>query len=822
MKYNFKELIDVPKLQELTDELYMAASIASAIVTMDGEVLTGSGWQRLCTDFHRQHPEIEKDCIESDTKIRKQLDDGEPFAIYKCPRGLVDASSPVIIAGEHVANVFAGQIFLEPPDKTTEQFFREQALKFGFDETEYMKAFKEIPIFTENKFRAAISFLAKLAQMTADMGLTRLNELESMEALRNSEKKFRSLFESINDSLFVHLLTEDDLPGHFIEVNDMACKKLGYSRQELLQLTPRDISAPDDGMNPVEIGNKLLAHGSTLFETMHLTKDGQPMPVESNIQLFDYDGQRAVLSIARDITDRKQAEKALRENNARHSSMIANIGDVIGITGADGIMKYISPNIERWFGWKPEDLIGTRSWKRVHPDGIKRIKKEFYAGIENENDSVTVEYRYKCKDGTYKWIELTAVNRINDTTINGILLNYHDISERKQAYVERVKLQAQLTQSQKMESIGTLAGGIAHDFNNILFPILGHSEMLLEDVPENSQSRSSLKEIYTAALRAKDLVKQILTFSRQDRNELQLMKMQPVIKEALKLIRSTIPATIYIKQDIQADCGVIKADPTQIHQIIMNLATNAYHAMEETGGELNIKLKKVEFGELDLFNPDTKSLTYVRLSISDTGKGMEKSLTDKIFDPFFTTKEIGKGTGMGLSVVHGIVSGMNGTIKINSELGKGTQFHVYLPLAEAVKEQQVTKVAAASILGGTEHILLVDDEKAILTMEKRLLERLGYHVTSRSSSLEALEAFRATTGKFDLVITDMAMPNMPGDKLAGELTKIRPDIPVLLCTGFSETMSEEKAESLGINGFLLKPIIMKDLAQKVREVLGDK
>jgi len=252
----------------------------------------------------------------------------------------------------------------------------------------------------------------------------------------------------------------------------------------------------------------------------------------------------------------------------------------------------------------------------------------------------------------------------------------------------------------------------------------------------------------------------------------------------------------------------------------MNLATNAYHAMEETGGELKVSLKQVELGEYDIINTDMIPGIYACLTVADTGKGMDKNLTDKIFDPYFTTKPIGKGTGMGLSVVHGIVTAMGGAINVYSEPGKGSQFHVYLPVEKILSEEQAT-TSKKQIKGGTEQILLVDDEEAILSMEKRMLERLGYQVTSRSSSLEALEAFRTHPDKFDLVITDMAMPNMPGDKLSGELNKIHPDIPILLCTGFSEIMSEEKSASLGIKGFLLKPIVMKDLAQKIREVLDE-
>ncbi len=403
--------------------------------------------------------------------------------------------------------------------------------------------------------------------------------------------------------------------------------------------------------------------------------------------------------------------------------------------------------------------------------------------------------------------------------IVGRVWSLRDITEQR-------RLESQLQLSQKMDSLGTLAGGIAHDFNNILFPILGHTEMLLEDAAKEDAAKeslfhSSLNQIYTGALRAKDLVNQILAFSRQDKNQLILMKMQPVIKEALKLIRSTIPAMIKIKQDIRADCGIIKADPTQIHQIVMNLATNAYHAMEETGGELTVTLEEIKLGKHEfLIPPEMKSGIYACLSIADTGVGMTKSTTEKIFDPFFTTKEKGKGTGMGLSVVHGIVNSMRGHIQINSEPNKGSQFKVYFPTQKNAEEEQFP-LTKEPIQGGTEQILLVDDEQAILTMARQMLERLGYQVISQTSSLEAIETFHRNPEKFDLVITDMAMPHLSGDKLAVELRRIRHDIPILICTGFSEAMSEEKAATLGIRGFLMKPIRMKDFSQKIREVLDN-
>ena len=504
-----------------------------------------------------------------------------------------------------------------------------------------------------------------------------------------------------------------------------------------------------------------------------------------------------------DITERKQAEESLQESEEKYQTIMESMKEPLYIGSKDFIIKYMNTAMIKRTGY---DATGRKCFKAIHD--LDEIcpwchYEDIMDGNIYELDVVSP------KDNHSFHISVTPVVN-NDGSISPLNV-FRDVTEFK-------KMEAQVYQSQKMDSIGTLAGGIAHDFNNILFPIVGHAEMLLEDVSEDSPLRSSLDGIYTGALRASELVKQIITFSRQENNELTLMKMQPIIKEALKLIRSTIPTTIEIKQNISPACGAIKADPTQIHQIVMNLCTNAYHAMEEAGGELKVGLKQIELGTRGLINPDMTPGQYACLTVADTGIGMDKELIRKIFNPFFTTKKKGKGTGMGLSVVHGIIEAMGGAVRVYSEPGKGTQFYVYFPVKKNSIGQQSVQTHE-TIQGGIERVLLVDDEDAIITMEKLMLERLGYQVTSRTSSIEALEAFRSSPDKFDLVITDMAMPNMPGDKLSAEFVKLRADIPILLCTGFSKTMSEEKAASLGIKGFLLKPIVMKDLSQKIREVL---
>ena len=480
---------------------------------------------------------------------------------------------------------------------------------------------------------------------------------------------------------------------------------------------------------------------------------------------------------------------------------------IIGIND-DGQVQFWNEDAEKF-----SEISGDKVEGMLVSDIFTDIPLEFDKIIEAIR--LKQEYAYNglaCKiKGVEYYFDINAYPVISSDS-SGVI--------RVDNVTDKIHIEKQLAQAQKMESIGTLAGGIAHDFNNILFPILGHTEMLLQDIPEESPAHNALKKIHSGAIRARDLVSQILTFSRQENKKIMRIKIQPIVKETLKLIRSVIPATIKINQYIDKDCRKIKADPTQIHSIIMNLTTNASHAMKESDGELTVSLKETQLNEHDIVTLDMVPGIYVCLSVTDTGEGIDKFVIDKIFDPFFTTKEKGKGTGMGLSVVHGIVKSVGGVIQVNSEAGKGTEFHVYLPVAESFSKKQ-NSISKTEIKGGTERILLVDDEKDILTMEKEMLERLGYKVTSRISSIEALEAFKANPDRFDIVITDMAMPNMAGDKLSVELTKIRPDIPILICTGFSETMSEAKAAVMGIKGFVLKPIVMQDFSQKVREVLDN-
>ena len=404
----------------------------------------------------------------------------------------------------------------------------------------------------------------------------------------------------------------------------------------------------------------------------------------------------------------------------------------------------------------------------------------------------------------------------------GMVQIARDISEKKQSEFEHKELQTQLITAQKMEAIGTLAGGIAHDFNNILAAVMGHTELSLRDIPDSSPLKRRLTHVLNACLRAKELVHQILTFSRQHKmpGPPQPVQVGLIIKETLKLLRSTLPSTIQIQTHIDCSKAVLIA-PTQMHQIMMNLCTNAKHAMEENGGILTVALSDVtlpptsDSGHRDL---DLPSGSYVKLTIKDTGHGMAPDIVKRIFDPYFTTKEKGVGTGLGLATVHGIVKNHGGTILVESAPGSGSAFHVYLPHATAV--QHPNRPTPPDLLPrGCERILLIDDEDELVIVGKDMLQHLGYQVVTATSGLEALAIFREKPEQFDMVLTDMTMPDMTGDKLSGQLIKIRPDIPVILCTGYSEKIDAAEAHKIGIKAFVLKPLTLDQLAQTVREIL---
>ena len=523
--------------------------------------------------------------------------------------------------------------------------------------------------------------------------------------------------------------------------------------------------------------------------------------------------------VAHDITDSKRMEEKFLKSHAEFQAIFNSITDAIVFVDLERRISMINPAFTFMFGYGLEEIAGkTTQMLYANPDEFRVQGRERYHQ-DAFVDTPVYEIEYRRKDGSVFPSETLGVpvKDFNGATI-GFLGVIRDMSERKEAEKERERLEAQWRQSKKLEALGTLAGGIAHDFNNILSVILGYADLAKADAPSGSPFSEDVDKILQAAHRSKDLVKQILAFSRQSQIEKTPLRPQPIIKEGLKMLRASIPATIEIRENIAEECGAIEADPTQLHQILMNLCTNAFQAMEQKGGVLHVELKVASSLPLEVKEiSEAGEKVFIELTVSDTGQGIGPDIIDKIFDPFFTTKEKEKGTGMGLAIIYGIAKEYGGTITVDSKLGQGTTFHVYLPQSKG--ETISGAVEEAAIQTGKERILFVDDEELLADLGKIMLERLGYHVTARKKSLEALEVFQNQPGDFDLVITDQTMPGMTGTDLARRILRIRPDIPIILCTGYSSLVDEDAARALGIREFALKPITQNAIAQLIRKAL---
>jgi PAS domain S-box-containing protein len=621
----------------------------------------------------------------------------------------------------------------------------------------------------------------------------------SEEALRESEERYRMIFNNAPLGI-MHF----DANGIIRDFNDNFTQIMAAPRENILRFNMLErlhdkemLKAVKDSLN----GQLGYYEGDYLSVT-----GGKTTSMRAIYQtIISEDGKfLGAVGLFEDISERKQAEQALRESEEKYRSMMEAMDDEAYICSSDFLIEYMNPAMKKSTGY---DAIGELCYKVMH--GLDEKCPWCSHGKVMKGEHVKTEV-VSLKTGRTYHVSNSPIFHTDGSVSN--LSIFRDITAIK-------KMAEQLQQAQKMESIGNLAGGIAHDFNNILSSVIGFTELSLDEVEKGTHIEDSLQEIYTAGKRAKDLVKQILAFARQSEEELKPIQIDTIATEVLKFIRSSIPTTIEIKQNIESD-SLIMGNATQVHQILMNLFTNASHAMEDTGGILEFSLKDVLIDRgVTRKKLGLKPGNYIEIKVSDTGAGIAPEIIGSIFDPYFTSKGPGEGTGMGLAMVHGIVESYGGKISVDSKAGQGTLFTVYLPVTR--KRHEHGPYQLETLPTGTERILFVDDEAPIAKMVGQALERLGYTVSIRPSSIEALELFRSKPNDFDLVITDMEMPNMTGDKLAVEIIKIRPDIPVILCTGYSKKISSENASESGIRAFAYKPVVRADLAKTVRKVLDD-
>ena len=649
--------------------------------------------------------------------------------------------------------------------------------------------------------------------------VTELRKIE--DARKESEEKYRLLFETMTEGVCLHEMIYDDtgnaIDYKITDVNPSYESITGMKKEIAVGSIASELYGTDE------------APFLDIYAKVADTREGTAFdifwpPMEKHFQISVISPDKGKFAtVFTNLTDRLQAEEALRESLQRLEFALQ--GGNLGMwdwNPQDGAVVY-NDLWAQMLEYRPDEVEPTLEFfkQHVHPEDLAAVLDRLTGHVEGRLPVYESEHRIRTKSGRWLWVldRGRIAERDKDGSpvrVTGIIA---DITERKRAEAEREKLQAQLIQAQKMESIGTLAGGIAHDFNNILSPIMVHSEMVMMELPSGSPLQQNMKEIYRAGERARDMVRQILTFTRKQEGERVRIEMSRILKEAIKFLRSSIPTTIDFQYNIETEQDTVFADPTQLNQIIMNLCTNASHAMEENGGTLEVNLKNENFDpESSEESHNLEPGRYVKLTVKDTGQGIEPEIIDKIFDPYFTTKDVDKGTGIGLALVHGIVKNYGGIITVKSEVGKGTAFHVYLPLAEEEADVPEPGNDSVELPTGSERILFVDDEKMAVDIIQSMLEKLGYKVTARTSSIEALEAFRNNPQGFDLVITDMTMPNMTGKDLAKEMMTIRSDIPIILCTGFSEQIDEVKAKEMGIS-YVMKPIVLSQIAKTIREVL---
>ncbi len=707
--------------------------------------------------------------------------------------------------------------------------WRQEAIKRGYTSAQ------SVPLKADDNVFGALTIYSpfleafnaeetKLLTALADnlaYGITMLRNRKARELaeeeLRQSEARYRSLFQNKQTVMLII----DPKDGRIVDANPAAETFYGWEQAELCQMKISQINmlTEQEVQSEMELARQ---EKRNFFTFRHCRADGLVRDVEVFSAPIFIAGRSLLYSIINDVTERKEFQEALLASNERMRLVMA-------ATNAGIWESELSSNIDIWsdelwklFGLKPQSCEPSlENWlKTIIPEDREKVEQAVMEALKSGGEFNSI-WRIRDADGKVRWL-MSKGNPVKDSEskiisrYSGIVL---DITERKRAEEKKQQLESHLRKSQRLETIGTLAGGIAHDLNNILTPILGYAELGMLELTEKESLHDYFNEISQAVMRAQSLVSQILLFSRAQESTPTIVSVQAVLAEALKLLRPSIPVTITIEQHIDKSCRNILADSSQIHQVIVNLCTNAFQAMEDSGGTLTIELKEITTGtDLQAQHLDLPAETYVQLSISDTGTGMDDATLERIFEPFFTTKSVNKGTGLGLSVVHGIITSFKGKIIVETRQGKGTTFRVYLP----VVNDQLVKPASKETPGhGHGRILLVDDDLALLRVVTKMITKIGFTVQGLSLPLEAVELFRQNPEKFDLLITDLIMPEMTGIELAEELHKINPQMPVILMTGYGKDLDPLLLSSCyGINQFLKKPVKLTEVALAINALLS--
>jgi len=632
-------------------------------------------------------------------------------------------------------------------------------------------------------------------------------DLEQMRKSRKQLEQQNAILLALLESAAQGVIAVNEA-GQITLVNTLVEKVFGYQREELIgthfeKLIPDGLS--DDTL---EIQDGTLSRSSSeVGMARYFTgqrKDGSEFPVEIALSFVKQEGENLMLALLTDVTQRVAFEKKLKKSEQLYRSVVEDLTDLISRCRPDGTRLFVNDAYCNYHGKSREELIGSKIWEQIPPRDRKKIKESF-AKLTPEDPVHIYEHRVLRPDGKLalnEWLDRAIFDASG--TLREIQSIGRDVTEQREA-------EARMREAQRLESIAVLASGIAHDFNNLLTPILIYSEGLRSYFADGSMESSQVLQIQAAATRAKELVRQILTFGRKgDESRREPTEVAPIILDTLQLVRASVPAQIDFKINIDTECGVVEADATELYQILSNLCTNACQAMP-AGGTLTMSASEVMLQHTELPHG-----LYTQLIVQDTGSGISEENLEKIFDPFFTTKALGEGTGLGLSVVHGTVTSLGGTIEVQSVTGKGTTFVVYLPCTEKIPKGNKQPQLQRGLGAGDEHVMVVDDEQAVLESTQFMLQQLGYRVTACASANEALNYFSAGPQDYDLVLSDMTMPRTSGVELLRRIRELRADIPVVLMTGFAGLLNEEELQRIGINQFLIKPISSQKLGSTIR------
>lgn len=808
-----EDIIDKSAIQSLMDYFYELMNIGVAVVDLEGKVLIKEGWQDICINFHRQHPVTRKNCIESDTILSKGVKPGE-FKAYKCKNNMWDIVTPIYIADQHMGNIFLGQ-FLYEDEEPDYETFRKMAQKYGFDEEAYIAALDRVPRWNKGTVNNVMQFYAKLANLLAKQSFSNLKLARTIEKqkriekkLQKSEEKFRLTFKTSPDSINLNRLED----GVYIDINNGFTEIMGYKPEDVIGKSSLELNIwrNEEDRKRLVKGLKERGYISNL-EAEFVAKNGNIKNGLMSARIIDLAGEKVILSITRDITERKRREKEYKQ-------LIDGMNETVFVIDFDGHFIDVNKTAVKVLGYTREELLNMTPTD-IDPHHNRKMIEEI-VNLLKQKKSHQFETQHQTNDGELIPVDI-SLSIVRYKGKDAILNISRDISDKKRAEKEREQLKDQLRQAQKLESIGTLAGGVAHDFNNILTVIIGLAQLVLSRTKKSDPNYSNLEGILNSAERAADLTKQLLLFSRKEEVELKIIDLNETISNLRKMLKRLIGENIKIHNNFNHNIGKIEADKNQIEQVLTNLVVNAKDAMPE-GGDLTISTEKVHLDGVEAKNfPNVKPGNYICLSVEDTGCGMKPDIEKKIFDPFFTTKGRAEGTGMGLSVVHGIVKKHKGFIDVQSEPGKGTTFKIYFPIVEdeLKHEEKQKEVSFKDYQGQGETILVVEDEESFLDYLENILTTYGYKLYCTNHGADALEIYQNEYENIDLVLSDVIMPDMNGKELIERIKAINNNVKVVLSSGYPDNkINLEEIKKKGYN-FINKPYGVLKILKLLRKEL---